>query len=117
MNLPDLPTPPVLKTEDKLCIVLSHLSLILGAGIVIPLIIYLVKKGDSTIAAFHAKEALNFHLSLYLYALACVPLVFVLIGVPLLMVLGVGGLILSIIATVRSADGAEYRYPLTIRFV
>ncbi|MGK0197767.1 MAG: putative Tic20 family protein, partial [Yoonia sp.] len=59
-----------LTSDEKLWSVLSHLSLLLGVGILLPLIVYLVKKGDSPAVAEHAKEALNFHISVYLYAIA-----------------------------------------------
>lgn len=111
------PPPAPLKTEEKLLIVLCHLSVLLGVGLVLPLVVYLVKKDDSSAIAFHAKEALNFHISLYLYSLICVLLVLVLIGFPLLIILGISALVLSILAAIRGAEGREYRYPLTIRLV
>jgi uncharacterized protein len=109
--------PPVLRSDDKLWIVLSHLSLLLGVGILLPLIVYLVKKDESPVLGSNAKEALNFHISVYLYALICVPLLLVLIGIPLILVVGIGAIALSIVAAVRTANGSDYRYPLTIRFV
>ena len=118
MNTPtDSPPSIVSNSNDRLWIVLSHLSALLGVGIVLPLIIYLVKKDESRAVAYHAKEALNFHISVYIYIIACIPLMFVLIGVPLLFVIVISSFILAIVAAVRGADGVEYRYPLTMRFV
>ncbi len=117
MDSPTNQPPPLMKSEDKLWIVISHLSLLLGFGLIVPFIVYLVKKDESAVIAFHSKEALNFHLSLYLYALLCIPLAMVFIGIPILILLGIAAFFLSIIAAVRGADGREYRYPLTIRFV
>ena len=82
-----------------------------------PLVIFLVKKDESAAVAFHAKEALNFHISAYIYGFCCILLCFILIGFPMLICLGIAVLILSIVAAVRGADGHEYRYPLTIRFI
>ena len=109
--------PPLMKSEDKLWVVSSHLSVLLGFGLIVPFIVYIVKKDESAVIAFHSKEALNFHLSLCLYALLCIPLAMVFIGIPILILLGIATLILSIVAAVRGADGREYRYPFTIRFV
>ena len=117
MDSPTNQPPPLMKSEDKLWVVISHLSLLLGFGLIVPFIVYLVKKDESQVIAFHSKEALNFHLSLYLYALLCIPLMMVVIGFPILILLGIAAFFLSIIAAVRGADGREYRYPLTIRFV
>jgi uncharacterized Tic20 family protein len=109
--------PPVIRTDDKLWIVLSHLSILLGVGLLLPLIVYLVKKDESPVLGANAKEALNFHISVYLYALICIPLMLVIIGLPLLMMVGIGAVVLSIVAAVRTANGSDYRYPLTIRLV
>jgi uncharacterized Tic20 family protein len=104
-------------SDDKIWNVLSHLSILLGVGILLPLIIYLCKKGDSPGVAAHAREALNFHLSLLIYSLLCLPLVFVCVGFPLLIVLSLGGLILGIIGGVKASEGSFYTYPLTLRLV
>lgn len=113
--------PPVpsqtLNSSDRLLVVLSHLSILLGVGILLPLIVFLVKKEDSPAVATQACEALNFHISVIFYALACIPLVFVIIGVPLLIGLSVAVLVLSIVAAVRASENVPWRYPLTIRLV
>jgi hypothetical protein len=67
--------------------------------------------------ASHSREALNFHLSILIYALCCVPLAFVLIGIPLLILLGLGSIVLSIIAAVKASNGEYYHYPVTIPFI
>lgn len=115
-------TPPpimnqIAKGNDRLWIILSHISLVMGAGLLIPLIIFLWKKTESELVAEHAKEALNFHLSLFIYGIVCIPLVFVFIGFPLLILIGLGGFVMSIIGTVKASDNVLYRYPLTIRMV
>jgi uncharacterized Tic20 family protein len=106
-----------LSGNDRLWVILSHISIALSAGLILPLIVYLWKKSESPLVADHAKEALNFHISLFLYSLACIPLVFVVIGIPILMLIGIGGLILGIIGTIKASDNILYRYPLTIRFI
>ena len=72
---------------------------------------------ESEYVASNAREALNFHISVLIYALCCIPLVFILIGIPLLIVLGLGSLVLAIIATIKASDGLCYHYPLTLRLV
>ncbi len=113
--------PPVLvhapSGNDKLWSVLCHLSGFIGAPILIPLIVYLVMKDDSPFVRRHAREALNFHLSLLIYGLLCIPLVFIFVGVPLLIALWIASLVLAIVATIKAGDGKAYAYPLTIRLV
>lgn len=111
------PLPQTLTSDDKIWVILCHLSLLIGVGFLLPLIVYLVKKHDAPVTAEHAKEALNFHISVYLYGFISVILCFILIGFPLLMIIAVGSLVLAIIAAFKASEGEFYRYPLTIRLV
>lgn len=113
---PTIVSPPV-ATSDKALMILCHVSALIGVGFVLPFIVWLVKKHDADPVADHAKETLNFHLSWLLYALVCVPLTWILIGIPLLILLGVAAIVLAIIGAVKASDGVLYRYPLTIRFI
>ncbi len=108
------------KGSDKIWSMLCHLSALtgmVGIGIMLPLVVYLAMRHESEYLAQNAKEALNFHISIFIYAICCIPLVFLLIGFPLLILIGVGTLVLSIIATIKASDGECYRYPLTLRLV
>lgn len=108
---------PALSSDDRLWIVLSHLSVFLGVGLLLPLIIYLVKRTDSPRVAAQAREALNFHISVLIYSLLCIPLVIIIIGIPMLFIVGFVSLVLAVVAAVKSSDGIDYRYPLTLRLV
>jgi uncharacterized Tic20 family protein len=123
-----------LQRSDRAWPVLCHLSaLILFLGIpfgniIGPLIVWLIKRGDSAEADYHGREALNFNISwtLYMIVAGCVTvaLMFILIGflmLPLLIgaaiIVPIIQLILTIIASVKAGNGTYYRYPLTIRFL
>jgi len=103
--------------SDKIWSMLSPLSFYLGVGIVLPLVVYLAMRKESAFVASNAKEALNFHISIIIYGLCCIPLTFILIGIPLLIALGVASLILAIIAAVKASNGDCYHYPMTLRLV
>ena len=103
--------------NDKILAILCHLSGFLGVALVLPLIVYLVTKAEAAYVRDNAREALNCHLSVMLYAIACVPLIFIMIGIPLLFALGIGSFVLAIIAAIKASDGGCYRYPMCIRFV
>jgi uncharacterized Tic20 family protein len=112
--------PPQPSGNDKIWSICSHLSTLLGFGLgffIFPLIVYLSMRDESEYVAENAREALNFHLSLLIYTLCCVPFVFIVIGFPLVVMIALGGIILSIIAAVKASDGECYRYPLTLRLV
>ena len=116
-TLPITDAPLAPKGSDKIWSMLSHLSALLGVGFLLPLVVYLAMRKESEYVATNAREALNFHITVLIYGLCCIPLAFVLIGIPLLIVLALGSLVLAIIATIKASDGQCYRYPLTLRFV
>ncbi len=103
--------------NEKIWSMLSHVSAILGVGIILPLVVYLAMRRESEYAASNAREALNFHISILIYFICCVPLVFIFIGIPVMIVIGLASLILAIVATFKASEGQCYRYPLTIRLV
>ena len=98
---------------------LSSLSLYLGipfGDLLGPLIIWLVKK-DEPFTEAHAKESLNFQISLLVYAAVSFLLLFFLIGFLLLPAIIVLHVVLVIVAAIKASEGKPYRYPLTIRFI
>ena len=103
-------------SDEKTLAVLSHI-LTLIAPILAPLIIYLIKKDESKFVAFHARESLNFQITIFLAFIVCFILVFVIIGIFLLWALGIISLILVIIATVRASEGKLYKYPFSLRLI
>lgn len=102
--------------------VLMHLSALVGyfipfANLIIPLVIWLVKKDESADLDAVGREVINFNLSMLVYALAGILLSLVLIGVVVLIGLWIFGIVVTVIAAIRANDGWRYRYPATIRFL
>ena len=104
-------------SDDRLWSVLCHASLFLGVPFLLPLIVYLVKKDDSRLTAWHAREALNFHISLLIYSLLALPLCMICIGFFILLAISLGSVVLGIVACIKASEGAYYRYPLNIRLI
>ncbi len=96
---------------------LSFVAAYIALGFIAPLTVLLVFGPRSAYVRAHAVEALNFNLTWLIYAVAAGVLALVLIGIPILIVLGVAYVALVILAAVRANSGQLYRYPLTIRFV
>lgn len=92
------------------------LAPVLG-GVIAPLIIWQIKKDDFTFVDKQGKEAVNFQISMALYALAAALLCFVCIGIVLLPAVCIFDVVFLLIAAVKANDGVHYRYPLTIRFI
>lgn len=116
---PNPVAPPNVRTWTVVC----HASALLGffipgaAHILAPLIVWLVKRGESAEIDAHGKESLNFQLSMLVYSIIAGILMLVLIGFVLLPILHVLNAVLVIIASLRASDGQLYRYPFTIRFL
>jgi uncharacterized protein len=102
-------------SDEKTMAILSHILCIV-AGFIAPLIIYLVKK-DSPYIAAHAKESLNFQLTMIIASIISWVLVFVIIGIFLLILVWLANLVLIIVATIRASENKLYKYPFSIRFV
>ncbi|MGF1564088.1 MAG: DUF4870 domain-containing protein [Flavobacteriales bacterium] len=107
-------TPPT--ADEKNLALLSHMGTFFG-GFIVPLIVWLVKKDESAYVARHAKESLNFQISLIIYFVASAILMFIVVGVFLIFALSIFSLIVVILATVAASQGKDYQYPLCIRFI
>lgn len=92
--------------------VLPALGTLLG-----PILWWALMKDKSPSVRDHGPEVINFAISFSIYSLACIPLVFLLIGIPLLLVITVAVIVLAIIGAVKAANGELFRYPLILRFL
>jgi uncharacterized Tic20 family protein len=99
--------------DERTMALLSHV-LTLICGFIAPLIIYLVKKDESKFVEAHAKESLNFQITIFLI---CVLLFITIVGILLLWVVGIIAPVLIIIACIRANDGRLYRYPFNLRII
>src|SRR5438270_12672387 len=117
------PTPTPIASDVRTWCVLCHASALLGlffhfpGHVLGPLIVWLVKRGDSPEIDAHGKEALNFQISMLIYNAVSLVFCLVLIGFAFLVILWVLNAIFVIIAAVQASEGKFYRYPMTIRFL
>lgn len=86
-------------------------------NIIVPLVLWLVKRDEYAFVNQHGKEALNFNISMLIYALISGVLCLVLIGFLLLGILFIAEIVFIIQATLHASRGEYYRYPYTIRFI
>ena len=105
------------------------------AGALGALAVWMLVRDRSAFAAEHAKEAVNFNLSMFIYMCIAFVIALVLVGVTII-TLGIGALltipagillllavcgiailwlVCSLIAVFKAYDGQVYRYPLTMR--
>jgi uncharacterized protein len=102
--------------DEKTWGMLSHLSGLLLAFIG-PLIIWQTKGKESAWVERQAIEALNFQITIAIAFVASFILTFVVIGACLMPLVGLGALVLSIIAGIKANNGEVYRYPVTLRLI
>lgn len=114
-----------MKMEDKDLrnyATIMHLSPLAGyliplAGFLVPVVLWILKRDQSPYIDRQGKEVLNFLITLTLAAIVTIPLCFILIGIPILVILWLAALVLSIIASVRTSEGIDYRYPYILRLI
>jgi uncharacterized Tic20 family protein len=107
--------PPLIPptSDEKTLALLAHVLTFIFP-LLAPLIIYLIKKDESTFVAYHAKESLNFQVTLIIIFII---LFITVIGILLLWIVGMIGAVLVIVATVRASEGRLYKYPFCLRLI
>jgi len=121
--IPPPPPAPATSSDKRTWCVLCHAAALLGlffhflGHLLGPLIVWLVKRGDSPEVDAHGKESLNFQISMLIYDAIAAILCIVLIGIPILIALWVLNTVLVIIASIQASEGKFYRYPITIRLI
>lgn len=125
MNVPtDTPAPGVPPSEnERTWGMLAHLSALAGLvmpmiGIVLgPLAVWLLRRDQSPFVEAHAKEALNFNITVLIAAVACFILMLVFVGILLGAALFIAWLVMTLIAAIKASEGVVYHYPFALRFV
>ena len=113
------------RTWNMLC----HLSALSGfvipfGNILGPLLVWQIKKNEFPSVNVHGKAALNFQITVTIAAfagvIAALVLSFFCIGhllFPLVMLIGLAGLIFAIIAGIKANNGEDYKYPYSFELV
>ena len=101
-----------------LCVLSQFLSYFSGfGGLIVPLIIWLLKRDSSKFIDQVGKETVNFQITLLILAVIGAILCVILIGGLLLFLLGIYSIVTTIIAAVKANEGVVYRYPVCFRFI
>ena len=107
-----------LSDSDRKYALAIHLTALLGVvihvALLVPLVLWLVRKQESTFIDDHGREMMN----VFLTALVLVPVcVITVIGIPL----AIAWIVTTFIGFIRGAMAANrgeyFRYPMTIRFL
>ena len=119
----DASSPPVKPgiTVNQWCMFL-HFAQFAGyiiplAGFVAPIILWQMKKDESPLIDRHGKIVVNWIITSFIAGAVCFVLFFVLIGIPLLIILGLLSIIFAVIGGIKAGNGEAWDYPMTIRFI
>jgi uncharacterized Tic20 family protein len=116
MNQSQLTIPP----EDRTLAALTHLSGLAGylipfGGVLVPIIIWIVKK-DAPIIASIAKQAVLLNVIVFVLVAATAVLWITIVLIPLVLLfwfaLAVVALALPIVGAIKASQGDYYRYPV-----
>ncbi len=110
------------ESEERNWALFSHLGLFIGAivpfgCILTPLVIWQMNKDKSEFVTDHAKEALNFKLSMLIAYLVCGLLCIVLIGFPMLLAALVIDVVFSIKGAIKASNNEYFEYPHSFKFI
>lgn len=82
-----------------------------------PLIIWLIKKDESTYVDYHGREYMNFFISYTVYGIVSGILVIAVIGIFMLWIVGIMGVVFTIVGAIKAYEGNQYRIPFIFRLI
>lgn len=119
------PPPPADRGHDterdtRTWSVLLHISqffwLVPFGGVLAPLVIWLIHRDRLPGIEPHFRAVVNWQLSALIYGICCIPLIFLLVGIPLLITLGLVALVYPVVGAIQAGDDKVWHYPPSIRF-
>ena len=108
--------------EERQWAMFAHLAALIGfvipfGTIIGPLVVWQMKKEQMPFVAEQGREALNFQITVGIAFLVSALLSVIIIGFLLMPIIGIGALILTIIAGLQANQGNHYEYPINWRLV
>ena len=119
---PPRPVNDVTNAEANQWSMFIHLSqlanfLVPLLGVVLPIVLWQVKKDEFPSSTAHAYVVINWLISALIYSIVSGILTIILIGFLGLLVVGILGIVFPIIGGIKANEGEIWEYPLTIRFL
>ncbi|WP_411359165.1 DUF4870 domain-containing protein [Pseudidiomarina salilacus] len=107
--------------EDRNYAMLLHLSQLAGyliplAGLIVPLVMWLIKRDTNPYIDANGKVVFNWIISAFIYGVISVILMVILVGFAMVFALAICHVVFAIIGAIRAKDGIVQDYPLTIKF-
>ena len=89
-------------------------SFVFAPALLVPLVLWLIRRDESFFVDDHGREMLNALLSFVVYHIVAIITIIGIVALPVLYIVGVVNLVRGAVAAGR---GELFRYPMTIRFL
>jgi len=109
--------------QDRSLLVITHLSQLLDivtgfGGFIVPLILWLTQREQVIKMDNHGKSIMNFQISMFIYAIVCIPLILLFgVGILGLILIGILCVVFPIINAIKASNGEEPSYPLSMEII
>ncbi len=113
---------PSISSDERTMAVLSHVAAFLGYAVpfgqlIAPYVILLIRRGESDFVVHHARESLNFQITITVSLLVALVLTSMWIWYLLLPAILVYSAVMVLVAASRASRGELYTYPFALRLV
>jgi len=111
------------KRTDNQLLFITHLSQLLTyltgfGGLIAPLIIWATQKESVDGMDEHGKSIINFQLSIIVYSILSIPLIFLFgLGLFIFGLIGILAFVMPIINAIKASNGELPSYPLSLSFI
>lgn len=121
-NMQQMPPAQLQTPDERQMGMIIHLSQLINVlffpiGIVAPIILWQTQKDKMPALDAHGKMVTNFMISMTIYMIVSIILMFVLIGFLTILAVAVIGIVFPIIGGIKANNGELWSYPLTIKFI
>lgn len=106
--------------QDKSLLAAAHLSQLLDiitgfGGFIVPLVLWLTQRDRVLAMDEHGKSIMNFQISMFIYAIICIPLIFLFgLGIVGLLLIAALLFVFPIVNAIKATNGERPSYPLSI---
>lgn len=109
-------------SDERNWAMFCHLGALTGViiplgNLLVPLVLWLMKKQEMPLVDEQGKESLNFQITIMIGFAISIVLMFVLVGFLLIFILGILDIIFIIIAAIKVSEGVNYKYPMALRLI
>lgn len=108
--------------EERQWAMFVHFSLLAGllvplAGYILPIVLWQTKKAEMPSIDAHGHVVVNWMITSVIYWAVGIALALLFIGIPLLIALGIVGIVFPILGGLKANEGVVWRYPMSISFL